>query len=422
MGTKRLKYNKETNIIEVTEEESQSLELIETKATKQKQRRGTVNFIISILSFIISVGALGISYSQKHINEKQADVSIRQFELNKKPVFECSIEQEELYNDDEYWQYYKEWLDKNEIKSFDEWYYHKFSNGNIFNETDKRKFWNLYENNDTEGLAEITDGKFEGLEFEYAAYLFSTCYISYDWWKDHFYIFKKEYITLKNVGANITNARLEVYTFKEYQISIGENISYSFAIDMGNYVFNETWLGRYSTTKDYDSGNNSFYIEYTQSVQSNKCEYFELVNLSNYLSSKKFYDEIGIDRRNTTVFLNINNPVYFSITYLDNEQEEQTDWYQYYKESNTLYYVETYGPNVKGQDLKEEGFNKDYFEAEDLCIEEILGYQNSQQRPLFYDPTYWYIEKAKRKIIADLKELVKNDVTENNESKPFFAH
>ena len=79
MSTKKLKINEETKIIEVIEEETQVI--------NPKNRRERISFVISILSFIISVGALGISYSQKVTNEKQVDVSVRQFDLDKKPIF-----------------------------------------------------------------------------------------------------------------------------------------------------------------------------------------------------------------------------------------------------------------------------------------------------------------------------------------------
>lgn len=254
MGIKRLKYNRETNIIEVIEEESQVLESIEIKAVKQKQRRGTVNFVISILSFMISVGALGVSYSQKLINEKQTDVSVRQFELDKKPIFECYIEQEELYNDDDYWIRYNEWLHENEIEDFGLWYYQKFPE-KITSPVNEKNFWNAYDNDNTEVLAELTNGEFEVYENEYEQYLSSRNYLSYDIWKNS-HIFKKEYITLKNIGAPITNARLDIYSYLVYKIYIND-IKYSFIIDMRGDVFSGTWLGEYSTQVFYDSGSTS---------------------------------------------------------------------------------------------------------------------------------------------------------------------
>lgn len=408
MGTKRLKYNQETNIIEVIEEESPVVEpqAVESKPIQQKQRRKTVNFIISILSFVISVGALGISYSQKVINEKQVDISVRQFDLDKKPVFESYIE-EELYSDDDYWIRYKEWLHENEIEDFGEWYYRKFPE-KITSPINPKRFWNAFDNDDTEVLAELTEGEFAIYENEYEQYLFSTNYIRYDTWKKFSHIFKKEYITLKNTGANITNARLEIYSYINYKLYIDDK-SYSFVIDTRGQVFSEDWLGTYLVAPNYDSGNNSFSIEYIQDVQKYKNEYLKLRNLLNFLTSTDILEEIGIDENETDVYYVIVYPVYLSITYLDNEKKEQTDWYKYFKESNTLNYIETYDSNVEVPDFKKEGFNDAYYEAETLRIAEILGYQNAQWRPFFVFEDYSYIEKAKEKIVFDLKELV-NDM------------
>lgn len=105
----------------------------------------------------------------------------------------------------------------------------------------------------------------------------------------------------------------------------------------------------------------------------------------------------------------LDESVYFSISYSDNEQEEHTDWYEYDKESNTLNYVETYDSKVEMPDITESENYNTYDEAETLHIAQILGYQNAQWRPFFAYEDFSYIEKAKDKIIADLKELV-NDM------------
>lgn len=354
MGIKRLKYDRETNIIEVIEEEPH---VTESQAIQQKQRRDTANFIISILSFVISVGAIGISYSQKISNEKQVDVSVRQFELDKKPVFECQLEQEELYNDDDYWGIYREWLYDNDIKAFDEWYNKKYPERFISSIREKRSFWNAYDNYDTAILTELTEGQFEDYSIEYMKYLSSKNYTSYNRWKEFPYVFTKNCITLKNTGAHITNARLAVYTYINYQLHIGDDISYSFVIDMRDDVLSEYWWGSYFTTTNYDSGNNSFYIEYTQSVQSYEDEYLELDNLLKFLSCNDILDAIGLGESDMNTYFVILKPVYFSITYLDSEQEEQTDWYEYSIESNTLYYRETYESDVIVPDFVRVGQN-----------------------------------------------------------------
>lgn len=402
MGTRRLKYNKDTNIIEIIEEEPH---VNESKVVQSKQRRETVNFVISILSFIISVGALGISYSQKVANDKQVDVSVRQFELDKKPVFECYIEQEDLYNDDEYWGIYRKWLFYNGIKTFDEWYNEKFSEKDISYISEKRRFWDAYDNGDTVILAELTEGEYEDYESEYRNYLYSKNYKSYNRWKEFDYVFKKDCITLKNVGAYITNARLNVYTYKDYYVKIGDDIFYSFAIDMRGYVLREFWTGSYYTTGGYNSSNNSFYIEYTQDAQGDEEEYRELQNVLDFASNAEFLDEIS---QNTDVYLISDGSVYFSISYLDNEQEEQTDWYEYDIECNTLNYVEAYDSKVEIPDITKSGNYDAYYDAETLHIAQILGYQNAQWRPFYSFEDYSYIEKAKEKIISDLKELVSN--------------
>ena len=400
MSTKKLKINEETKIIEVIEEETQVI--------NPKNRRERISFVISILSFIISVGALGISYSQKVTNEKQVDVSVRQFDLDKKPIFECYIEQEELYNDDDYWGIYRSWLYDNEISSFDDWYNQKFPESTISSIIGKKRFWNAYDNYDTTILAELTEGEFEIYENEYRQYLSSKNYTSYNKWKAFPYVFKKDHITLKNTGSYITNATLYVYTYINYQLHIGDNISYSFVIDMGDYVFNEAWLGEYFSTMNYDSGNSSFSIEYTQDTQPYKDEQLKLAELLDFLTSNDIIDEIGLDTNNTNVYYVILRPVYFCINYLDSEQEKQTDWYEYYIESNTLYYRKTYESDVKVPDFTKEGFTDAYYEAESLRRAEILGYQNAQWRPFFAYEDFSYIEKAKQKIIADLRELVSN--------------
>ena len=401
MGTKRLKYNKETNIIEVIEEEHH---VVESKVVKPKQRRETVNFIIIILSFVISVGALGISYSQKVASEKQTDVSVRQFELDKKPVFESYIEQKELYNDDEYWGIYRGWLYKNGIKAFDEWYNEKYPEKNISYIGEKRRFWDAYDNGDTVTLAGLTDGEYEDYESEYRNYLYSMNYESYDRWKEFDYVFKKDCITLKNTGAYITNAKLNVYTYKNYYLKIGDDIYYSFVIDMGGYVLKEFWTGSYYTTGSYNSGNNSFYIEYTQRDQGYEDEYWELENSLGFVSTAEFLGEIIPD--DTDSFLVLGESVYFSISYLDNEQEEHTEWYEYDKESNTLNYVETYDSKVEIPDITESENYNAYDEAKSLHIAQILGYQNAQWRPFFGSEDYSYVKKAKEKIISDVKALV----------------
>lgn len=392
--SKKLVFNKETKIIEVIE-------------VNPKSKKDTITLIISILSLIISIGALGISYLQKNINEKQVDINDRRFNLEKKPIFECYIEQEELYNDEEYWNIYREWLYKNEIKAFDEWYNEKSAKKDIPYIREKRRFWDAYDNGDTRILDELTDGEYEDYESEYRNYLYSNNYKSYNIWKELDYVFKKDCITLKNTGAYITNARLDVYVYKNYYVTIGDNIFYSFAIDMRGYVLKELWTGSYYTTGSYNVGNNSFYIEYTQGVQAYEDEYWELENLLGFVSTAEFLGEIIPD--DTDAYLVLDESVYFSISYSDNEQEEHTDWYEYDKESNTLNYVETYDSKVEMPDITESENYNTYDEAETLHIAQILGYQNAQWRPFFAYEDFSYIEKAKDKIIADLKELV-NDM------------
>lgn len=394
--SKKLVFNKETKIIEVIEE-------------NPKSKKETITFIISILSFIISVGALGVSYSQKNINEKQADINDRRFNLEKKPTFECYIEQEELYNDEEYWDNYREWLYKNEIQSFDEWYQQKFPKKTVPYISEKRKFWDSYDNYNDEILAELTEGEFEVYENEYRQYLLSKNYIKYNRWKEFPYVFEKDYIILKNTGAYITNATLNVYSYISYQLHIGDDISYSFVIDMNRYVLNEFWTGQYIEGGNYDSGNNSFYIKYIQRKQGYEEEYSELNDLLEFLSCNDILNEIGLGEKDISAYYVIDKSVYFSISYLDNEQEKQTDWYKYYKDSNTLSYVEIYDSSVEVPDITKEGFTDAYYEAESLRVAEILGYQNAQWRPFLAFEDFSYIEKAKDKIITDLKKLV-NDM------------
>lgn len=383
---KKLEFNKETKIIKVID-----------KKPKLKTDRATL--IISILSLIVSVGALGISYSEKNTNDKQADISERNFNLEKKPVFQCYVEQQELYNDDDYWTIYEEWLDDNEIETFDQWYQQSFPEKNIPTIVEKRKFWDAYDCYDTSILADMTDGKYNDFWNEYRGYIYSTNYECYDTWKEQ-HVYKKVGITLENTGAYVTNARLNMYIYRNYYLDIGDDISYSFAIDMRDEVLDTFWTGRYHTTGIYDSGNNSFYIEYTQDVQRYENEYWELDDIIN---EDLLYGTVQDD---IDVFYMYGSSVYLSINYLDNEQEEQTDWYEYDIKSNTLYYVETYDSEVEVPDITKVETFDDYNEAHTLRIAQILGYQNAQWRPFSSYKDFSYIEKAQQKILSDIKELV----------------
>lgn len=231
-------------------------------------------------------------------------------------------------------------------------------------------------------------------------------YRSYNQWKKYPYVYEKDYITLKNTGAYITNAHLDVYTFIKYQLHIGDDISYSFAFDMNKEVLNEFWLGEYFVNSNYDSENNSFHIEYIQREQNYENEYLELNNLLAFLSCNDILDEIGLSESDIHSYYVIVEMVYFSIRYLDNELEEHTDWYRYNRESNTLHYVDVYDSKVEIPDITKEGVTDAYYEADTLRVAEILGYQNAQWRPFFSFEDYSYIEKAKQKIISDLKVLV----------------
>lgn len=405
MGIKRLRYNRETKIIEVIEEEQQ---ILETRGMRPKEKRDTINFVISILSLIISIGALGISYSQKSIDEKQADVSIRQFDLNKKPVFESFIEREELYDDEVYWNYYNNWLYENDIKAFDEWQRKRSPGKEIpyINGKTSRVFWNAYDTNDFVTLDELTNGEFSDLQKEYSDYLLSKNYMRYDNWKEYYYVYEKDYITLRNIGGNITNARLKIYTFIMYYLKIGDEISYAFAIDTNEEILSEYWKARYYTNSAYDSGNNAFYIEYTQDYQLYNDENLEITNLLNFLSSNEILKAIGLDENSVEVFNVVDRPVYFLIEYLDSEQEEQADWFQYDIKNNTLNHVKTHSSDVEVPDFTKEGFSNAYYEAYTLRVAQTLGYQNAQWRPFFAWDDFSYLENAKQKIIFDLKELV----------------
>lgn len=398
MSKKKLIFNKETKIIEVVE--------IDDKVNSEN-KRNIVSYIISILSFVISIGALGISYSQLMLDKEQADVSIRQFDLDKKPVFECSVTKEELYNETEYWEHYNKWLLKNDIKNFNEWLAQKYPERNIpcLDMDQSKAFWDAYDEADIITLNEITDEAYADLANEYRRYLSSTNYKRYDEWKSCHYVYEKDHITLKNIGANITNARLNVYTFMAYQIDIGDDISYLFAIDMNGKILGEYWDGGYSNAFSYDSENNAFYIEYTQSAQLDENYYWELDSLWDFLDSDDFLNAIGIDSEDDIcMYLASGTPVYFKITYLDSEKEEQTDWYQYNLRSNSLDYVETYHSDVEVPDITKVDLDV-YFENNALHVAQTLGYQNAQWRSFYWEDNS-YIEAAKQKIVSDLKELI----------------
>lgn len=395
MSVKKLKFDKETKIIEVIEEE-------EKVSLKYVQNR--INFIISILSFIVSVGALGISYSQMMINEKQVDISVRQFSLDKKPVFECHIEHEELYDDEAYWNHYNDWLYENDIKIFDEWQRQNFPEGNFpyIDRDNSRFFWDAYDANDITTLNELTNGAFIDLRKEYSDYLLSKDYIGYDQWKEARYIYKKDYITLRNTGEYISNAYLEIFTYIMYHIEIGDDISYEFVMDMDKKILSEFWAGTYFTNSVYDSENNAFYIEYIQDRQVYEDEYLDLEKFSDFMSDGGLADRIGLD---IDAIIEMRT-VYFSIKYLDSEQEEQTEWYRYDLNNNTLNYVEVYNLDFEVPDSISERLNDAYYEAYTLYVARILGYQNAQRRPFLTDKSFSYIESAKEKIVSDLKELV----------------
>lgn len=411
---KRLKYNRETNIIEVIEEKTQVTEQKrgeKEKKRKKKRRRKNVNFVISILSFVISVGALGISYSQKHIDERQMDVNIRQFDLENKPVFECHIEREDLYDNEAYWNYYNEWLYENDIKIFDEWQQQKFTEENFSynNRNDRRTFWDAYDAHDLAVLEELTQGAFIELQREYADYLSSKNYIGYDDWKEAYYIYEKDDITLKNTGGYISNAHLEIFTYIMYHIEIGDDISYEFVMDMGNQIFSEFWTGTYWTNSAYDSENNAFHIEYIQDRQYHENEYLAITGFSDFIEEDELMDRIGLDANEVDVFIVESRPVYFSIKYLDREQEEHTEWYRFDLKNHTLNYVEACESDVEVPDLIRSELSEAYYEAYTLYVAETLGYQNAQRRPILVNEDFSYIESAKEKIIFDLKKLL-NDV------------
>lgn len=403
MRTKKLIFNNETKIIEVVE--------IDDKANsgdkRNKKTKRNISYIISILSFIMSIGALGISYSQLMLDKDQVDVSIRQFNLDKKPVFQCSVTKEELYGETKYWEYYSKWLSQNDIKNFNEWQAQKYPERNVpyLDMTQSRVFWDAYDEADIETLNQITDDAYADLENEYRRYLYSTNYKCYDEWKTFFYVYEKDHITLKNIGANISNARLNVYTFMTYWIDIGDDISYSFAIDMNGKILGEYWEGDYSGTFNYDSENNAFYIEYTQSAQLDENYYWDLNSLSDFLESDDFLCAIGIDSEDDIyMYLVTGTPVYLEITYLDSEKEEQTDWYQYNMWSNSLDYVQTYQSDTEVPDITKEDLDV-FFENNALHVAQTLGYQNAQWRSFYWEDNS-YIEEAKQKIVSDLKELI----------------
>jgi len=328
-------------------------------------------------------------------------------------VFECYIEREELYKDDDYWVFYERWFYENEIKTFNEWYHDKFQEKEIPYLKDKRIFWDAYDDYDYETLEALTNGKFANLQNQYRDYLFSTDYESFNDWKFQ-YNFEKDYITLKNTGEYMSDARLHIYTYLMYYLKIGDYDPYTFVIDMGDDILSEFWNGTYFTNSAYDSGNNAFYIEYIQNIQGNKDEYLKLENLEDFImdedTENNILNAIGVDVYNTDVFLGGTYLVYFAIEYLDIEQKKQTDWYRYDIKSNTLYNVETYSSDVQVPDFAKEAFTDAYYEAETLYIAETLGYQNAQWRPFYeLDGDYSYIEEAKEKMISDLKKLV-NDM------------
>lgn len=126
-------------------------------------------------------------------------------------MFECYIEREELYKDDDYWVFYERWFYENEIKTFNEWYHDKFQEKEIPYLKDKRIFWDACDDYDYETLEALTNGKFANLQNQYRDYLFSTDYESFNDWKFQ-YNFEKDYITLKNTGEYMSDARLHIHT------------------------------------------------------------------------------------------------------------------------------------------------------------------------------------------------------------------
>lgn len=232
--------------------------------------------------------------------------------------------------------------------------------------------------------------------------------MSYNQWKS-FYCYEKNYITIKNTGAHITNAYLELFTFVTYKLEIEDSFSYSFAINMNGSFLNEYCIGKYDTSWNYDSENNSFSIKYTQDLLSvYKDESVEFNNLIEFLSND-ILSAININEDDVNGIYIIDKPVYFCIKYLDNEQREHIDWYRYYRETNNISLMETYESYVKLPDIRKEGVDDNYYEANSLRVAEILGYQNTQWRPFTSFMDYSYLGKTKQKIISDLKNLV-NDM------------
>lgn len=404
---KKLIFNKETKIIEAVECDDGVKAETEDK-TKADNRRDTISCIISSVSVAISIGALIVGCSQVKADEKQADISIRQLELDKKPVFECCLTEEDLYDEEAYWGQYVKWLTENDIKNFSEWQAQEFPESDIerFDTGQSRAFWDAYDEDDAEALNDMTDGAYGALRHEYGNYLSDKRYYDYDLWRS-FYAYKKDHITLKNIGANITNAYLSVVTFAEYHVEIGDVIDYRFGIDMNGHVFSSYWEGYYSSSWGYDAGNNTFTLEYTQDVPMDEQCYGDLNGLIEYLWSDEFLNEIGIGSEDAVcdeIYIDYYTPVYFKITYWDGEKEEQTDWYRYNILTDSLYYQETYPSDVEVPDITKEDMDV-CFQMSALHTAQVLGYQNAEWKSLYWEDDS-YIEESKEKIIADLKALI----------------
>lgn len=439
MGDKKVKFDENTKIIIVEEEKKNPddakelttqamMEYIDKAVknaieapsiSKNEKIKSKASFIIAILSFAISVGTFVFNYYQKEADVQQADISTKQFELSKKPIFICSIEEEELYTEEEYYGFYRSWLNKNDIKDFNRWLNedkHLIIPYLNYKENESKIFWDAYDNNSVEILSDLSQGEYDNYKNEYVDYINGKKYISYSKWKET-YNYKKLMISLKNTGANITDARLEVYTFIRYRLFFDNGFIYSFGVDTKGQIFNEFWNGDYSTLQYYNSGNGAFSIKYTQKYQMNSEEYKKANNLSKHLSVGEFYDLIGLDLNKIHAYYVIDNPVYFYISYLDNEQEKQTELYTFNLDSNSLNYKELQGSDVEIPDFTKDGFTDAYFEAKSLHTAEMFGYQNAQMRPIFAnEDNYSYFDLAKEKIISDLKAIVDNYPTNNSKN------
>lgn len=452
---RKVKFNNETKLFETITVETQD-DTIKNKKNREKKLISWLAVIISFLMLLLTCLIVHFSNQQNRITETQAntakseyELNVRELDIHKMPHFSISVDLSEMYDEDEYRARYRMWLYKNGIDNFFDWQYSNWVEGKFeylfdpyeflskevielyllsvkdvwrFNryihDSDTSKyfngqlsekdvpandsvFWNAYIDNDQEKLSTITNGEFDDLYGQYKEYLSNSSYLSYEHWKS-LHRYETQKIELNNTGAFIRNATLEAYVFEKF-IIISDDKEYSFGIDMNGLYLSEYYTGNFSSTLiNYETKSKTFSIEFTTSPQYTSDQY-QGVSAVWDNAAKKLENIVN---RGVKVTYIISQPIYFSITYLDVEQQKQRDWYRYDPINYTLFYLWTVTPGIDEPDITQYDFlDPKYFAACSEYTAKCLGYSNSQFKTVDWFDDESYFALAEDKLLTDIDNL-----------------